>query len=229
MKARFLVCALAIVALGLGSVASADLVIYDDFPGTSLDTSLWKTDASPAPQPTVSGSVVTTTSTTSWNEMYSLSSWDPTTTNFEWKYAGGSGWGVMGVVKASGTGADNDGYSIVAGHPGGLWGLASTAGGAGQSFTGVNAGDIFDLRQEVYNSAPVMNLYKNNVWVSRIPAVYTTPMEFYQNGCPTHPGDWMSVDYVGTGIPAPTPEPSALVLLGIGLISLLAYAWRKRR
>jgi hypothetical protein len=28
---------------------------------------------------------------------------------------------------------------------------------------------------------------------------------------------------------APVPEPSALVLLGIGFISLLRYAWRKRR
>ena len=27
----------------------------------------------------------------------------------------------------------------------------------------------------------------------------------------------------------PTPEPSTLVLLGIGLLGLLAYAWRKRR
>ena len=26
-----------------------------------------------------------------------------------------------------------------------------------------------------------------------------------------------------------TPEPSALVLLGAGLLSLLAYAWRKRK
>jgi len=40
--------------------------------------------------------------------------------------------------------------------------------------------------------------------------------------------------YLGTGdwviaTTSPVPEPSTLVLLGIGAISLLAYAWRKRR
>jgi hypothetical protein len=27
----------------------------------------------------------------------------------------------------------------------------------------------------------------------------------------------------------PTPEPASLTLLGIGAVSLLAYAWRRRR
>jgi hypothetical protein len=39
-------------------------------------------------------------------------------------------------------------------------------------------------------------------------------------------GHTMQFDSVSTGT---VPEPSALVLLSVGLISLLAYAWRKRR
>jgi hypothetical protein len=31
------------------------------------------------------------------------------------------------------------------------------------------------------------------------------------------------------GIASPVPEPSTLALLGIGVISLLAYAWRQRQ
>jgi hypothetical protein len=38
-------------------------------------------------------------------------------------------------------------------------------------------------------------------------------------------GGWYGMDDLTY---APTPEPSTLVLLGIGAISLLAYAWRRR-
>ena len=51
---------------------------------------------------------------------------------------------------------------------------------------------------------------------------------------------WGCADTPGVGIgyynsvqfetaPAPIPEPSTLILLGYGLVGLLAYAWRKRR
>ena len=32
-----------------------------------------------------------------------------------------------------------------------------------------------------------------------------------------------------SGIGAPVPEPGTLALLAAGLVSLLAYAWRKRK
>jgi hypothetical protein len=33
----------------------------------------------------------------------------------------------------------------------------------------------------------------------------------------------------GAFLPQPTPEPSSMVLLAVGVVSLLAYAWRKRK
>ena len=38
----------------------------------------------------------------------------------------------------------------------------------------------------------------------------------------------LTLDYVGATSTL-APEPSSLVLLSVGLLSLLAYAWRKRR
>jgi hypothetical protein len=44
------------------------------------------------------------------------------------------------------------------------------------------------------------------------------------------PGDYFAVDNVSfTATATLTPEPGALVILGVGLLSLLAYAWRKRK
>jgi hypothetical protein len=40
---------------------------------------------------------------------------------------------------------------------------------------------------------------------------------------------WVGTAYVDIGPAPPAPEPSTLVLLGSGLLGLLAYAWRKRR
>jgi hypothetical protein len=40
--------------------------------------------------------------------------------------------------------------------------------------------------------------------------------------------DWLGDNFSVT-IPTPTPEPSAIALLTMGLLSLLAYAWRKRK
>jgi len=42
------------------------------------------------------------------------------------------------------------------------------------------------------------------------------------------PSTWIGVDNVSLTF-TPAPEPSALVLLAMGLFGLLAYAWRKRK
>ena len=47
---------------------------------------------------------------------------------------------------------------------------------------------------------------------------------------PTYPG-WSDFDNASLKFTpaAPSPEPGAMVLLATGLLSLLCYAWRKRK
>ncbi len=65
-----------------------------------------------------------------------------------------------------------------------------------------------------------------------IPLIVTTPtqQESYVYQYDVGTGEYAAVANLVTGsIVQSVPEPSALVLLGFGAVSLLAYAWRRRR
>lgn len=47
--------------------------------------------------------------------------------------------------------------------------------------------------------------------------------------CAADEGQWRGFDAVSVTSTPPVPEPSSVVLLAMGLIGLLAYAWRKRK
>jgi hypothetical protein len=69
---------------------------------------------------------------------------------------------------------------------------------------------------------------------------WTAALQDYAFGTFSHSRDWNAMylrfygavaiaDNLTVGEPSTAPEPSAIVLIGSGLLGLLAYAWRKRR
>jgi hypothetical protein len=68
------------------------------------------------------------------------------------------------------------------------------------------------------------NFYMYDTPAARYVEVIATPHSYGTAG------GWGMINEVSIlGTAAPIPEPSACVLLGVGLTGLLAYAWRKRR
>lgn len=212
MRARFLICALAVMALGFGGAVSADtLTIYDHFdnPANAINTTNW---APWGVTGTVADSKVTLApGTGSWSGIDSTAVFGEGT--YEFKYAGGIG--LFGFEDAA-TGVPfvvvrND---MVSGHQ---WKL-DVNGALGDAFTAA-AGDVFDLTW----STTGFELAQNGNVVSSVSSPVAQQLSLM---AAARAGTSLSLDYVGIRT---VPEPSTLVLLSAGLVGLLAYASKKRR
>jgi hypothetical protein len=223
---------LAIVTLGLCGVASADFAVYDNFDSADVDTSLWTVDAGSTVSQ--SGSILTIgnpSGNSDWNGMTSTAQYDASAANaYEFKYINSTGeanpyFGLLGT----------EGHNVYFRPPApNQWRFG---------INGVAASGVLTapVAQHPYDFIRTANTWQ--LWDAGSPGLgYTDRNLVYE----TAPGDvvfnpgekvsfWMairpmagslSLGYVAVDA---VPEPSVLVLLGSGLLGLLAYAWRKRK
>ena len=237
MRPRFLLGALAIVVLGLCSVASADMVVYDNFDSATVNTSLWTVGGS-APIVSQSGGYVTVGSASSnsdWTTLTSTATYDASAPNtYEFKYISSSGSSnpYFGLMSAAG---DNVFFRQI--NPG-QWNFyvngAIVSGNLSapvsqHPYDFVRTANTWQLWDEgspstnppyqptlMYETAPGTVGFTSGETLSYWIAIRPTPGS-------------ITLGYVAGNIAGPAPEPSTLVLLVTGLMGLLAYAWRKRK
>jgi hypothetical protein len=225
------VCGAVAVVLGCCGVVFADMVVYDHFdsPPSALNMTLWQLQDAPS-TPAVSGSQVVV-SGSGWQEINSSAAWDMRTTTFELEYHGGSGSQYLGIGNYP---IVTTGYkSVILRNDFGGWKLYSNAVSGGDAFGALSSapsvGDVFDF---AYNAGTGnVDLYKNGdaapiASVACDLSLIISPnktMELYYGATG---GSELRSDFAATG--PMLPEPSAIVLLSMGVAGLLAYAWKKR-
>ncbi len=80
--------------------------------------------------------------------------------------------------------------------------------------------DVYEAGVKPSADSGDANVLWNDIWA-------TGSVPWVEPGCTVGPQEWG--DGQPVTIATAVPEPSTLVLLGIGAVSLLAYAWRRRR
>ena len=232
MRPRTL-CVLAIVALvacAVTSTASATVLLYDDFLTSPLDTTKWTESGNGTN--TVSGSILTMTAGAVSDNIVSKATFtaaqDVTVTytlGGPWTRAGEND---HGLGFDGGLSSHNPSIQIQDTHS---WQHLTLAVNDGW-----NATEYVDTG--IVESSMVLGDKLSIEWSTAAGGTAT----MYYNGTPEGSisghgmagmallmGIWdtsMTIDSVSV---TTTPEPGALVLLGTGLLGLLAYAWRKRK
>jgi hypothetical protein len=121
--------------------------------------------------------------------------------------------------------------SLNAGNQSFVLGSSSSLGGSGSSYTIAGSGLSYQHYKIVYDPATsAASIYVNGdstpVVTGWTPGGFNDPgMSFWSSSWKTGDMRIASLTFSTTDV----PEPGTLTLLAVGLVGLLAYAWRKRR
>ena len=218
MRARYLTIGLVIVALTAFACTASAATLYDDFDQASLDLTTWYVPAGGFTEPPLADSKVQLTHPDGMDSFQGVLPGDT------WYFKIGDAPTGVGLFGTPHINIRND----LAGKN--YWALTvwDTVSG-GPYYYGPDMGDLNpgDVVKVAWNADNSVDLFKNDVQYGHAD-VAIDPGQYLTAG--PGAGGFLSFDVISLNVaPPPVPEPSTIVLLGMGLFGLLAYAWRKRR
>ena len=220
MKCKILCPCVLFASLLVAATASAEYMVYDDFTASTLDMSKWSLGVN-GTAPTLADSVATFDSASGTKEIFSTASYGYGSYKFKLGPTAPGSWSILGlqIPGSGGLGmlVRND-LSLEI--PATRWDFH--VGSTRNIIAAPSANDVLKI---VWSATSVQLWNGDALLVNQTTGLPTATSANLQLTA-YYGGGAMTVDSVSTNA---TPEPSTIILGFTGLISLLAYAWRKRK
>ena len=221
MRSRIFFGTLALAVVGMCSVASATLIVYDDFDSASLDLAKWGQFDTTGTS-TQSASVITLTGGAAWSTLRSTQTYDGAVQNsYEFKYIGSTL--TTGDSPYVGVATADASTSAVVRAAAGTWYFSVDNALVGASITAPSSGDIWNIVRTADTWQLLVNGSLTRESASGVGPQSGDALSYLMQ---VRPNDVIQLDYVGLQV---VPEPMTIAMLTPGLVGLLAFARRKRR